>query len=87
MKALVTAASKHGATREIGETIARVLEEHGLSAELVDIDKVRDLDSYDVYVVGSGSTWAIGSRGRAVSSTRTPASSPSGRRGCLPAAR
>ena len=85
MKALVTAASKHGATREIGETIARVLEEHGLSAELVDIDKVRDLDSYDAY--GSEADLPGHSRGRAVSSTRTPASSPSGRRGCLPAAR
>ena len=54
MKALVTAASKHGATLEIAETIARVLEEHGLSAELVDIDEVRNLGSYDAYVVGSG---------------------------------
>ena len=31
-----------------------MLEEHGLSAELVDIDEVRDLGSYDAYVVGSG---------------------------------
>jgi menaquinone-dependent protoporphyrinogen oxidase len=54
MKALVTAASKHGGTLEIAETIARVLEEHGLSAELVDIDEVRNLDRYDAYVVGSG---------------------------------
>ena len=54
MKALVTAASKHGATREIAETIARVLDEHGVSAELVDIDEVRNLGSYDAYVVGSG---------------------------------
>lgn len=54
MKALVTAASKHGGTLEIAETIARVLEEHGLSAELVEIDEVRNLGSYDAYVVGSG---------------------------------
>jgi menaquinone-dependent protoporphyrinogen oxidase len=54
MKALVTAASNHGATLEIAETIARVLEEHGLSAELVDIDEVRNLRGYDAYVVGSG---------------------------------
>jgi menaquinone-dependent protoporphyrinogen oxidase len=54
MKALVTAASKHGGTLEIAETITRVLEEHGLSAELVDIDEVRNLGSYDAYVVGSG---------------------------------
>lgn len=34
MTVLVTAASKHGATREIAEEIARVLEEHGFSTEL-----------------------------------------------------
>ena len=54
MNVLVTAASKHGATRELAETIARVLEEHGLSAELVDMDEVDDLSGYDAYVVGSG---------------------------------
>jgi menaquinone-dependent protoporphyrinogen oxidase len=54
MKVLVTAASKHGSTRELAETIARVLEEHGLSAELVDMDEVDDLSGYDAYVVGSG---------------------------------
>lgn len=53
MKALVTAASKHGATREIGETIARVLSEHGVSAEFVEIDEVENLAGYDAYVVGS----------------------------------
>ena len=54
MKVLVTAASKHGATRELAETIGRVLEEHGLSTELVEMDEVDDLGSYDAYVVGSG---------------------------------
>lgn len=54
MKVLVTAASKHGSTRELAETIARVLEEHGLSAELVDMDEVDDLSGYDAYLVGSG---------------------------------
>ena len=54
MKVLVTAASKHGATRELAETIARVLEEHGVSTELVEMDEVDDLGSYDAYVVGSG---------------------------------
>jgi menaquinone-dependent protoporphyrinogen oxidase len=46
MKALVTAASKHGGTLEIAATIARILDEHGVSAELVDIDRARNLDSY-----------------------------------------
>lgn len=68
MKALVTAASKHGGTLEIAETIARVLDEHGLSAEVVEIDRVRNLGSYDVYVIGSGIIWATGPRRPAVSS-------------------
>ena len=54
MTVLVTTASKHGATLEIAEAIARVLEEHGVKAELVDIKEVGDLGSYDAYVVGSG---------------------------------
>jgi menaquinone-dependent protoporphyrinogen oxidase len=54
MTVLVTAASKHGATREIAEKIARALDERGVSAEFVDIDEVTDLSRYDAYVVGSG---------------------------------
>ena len=54
MTVLVTAASKHGATHEIAEEIARVLDEHGVSTELLDIDEVTDLSSYEAYVVGSG---------------------------------
>jgi menaquinone-dependent protoporphyrinogen IX oxidase len=40
MTVLVTVASKHGATLEMAEAIARVLDEHGVSADLVDIDEV-----------------------------------------------
>lgn len=54
MKVLVTAASKHGATREIAEEIARALDRHGVSTELVDIGEVSALTRYDAYVVGSG---------------------------------
>ena len=54
MTVLVTAASKHGATREIAEKITRTLDERGVAAEFVDIDEVSDLSSYDAYVVGSG---------------------------------
>ena len=54
MTVLVTAASKHGATREIAEEIARVLDEHGVQTEHVDLDDVVDLSGYDAYVVGSG---------------------------------
>ena len=54
MTVLVTAASKHGATLEIAETIARVLEDQGIPAEFVELDEVGDLGGYDAYVVGSG---------------------------------
>jgi len=50
---LVTAASKHGATREIAEAIARTLNEHGVSADLVELDDVGDLDRYEAVVLGS----------------------------------
>jgi menaquinone-dependent protoporphyrinogen oxidase len=54
MTVLVTAASKHGATREIAKEIARVLDEHAVANEYLDIDDVTDLSSYEAYVVGSG---------------------------------
>jgi menaquinone-dependent protoporphyrinogen oxidase len=54
MNVLVTTASKHGATREIAEEIARVLDEHGVSTALLDIDDVTDLSGYEAYVIGSG---------------------------------
>jgi menaquinone-dependent protoporphyrinogen oxidase len=53
MTVLVTAASKHGATREIAEAIAHVLDEHGVSAECVDLEKVGDLAHYEAVVLGS----------------------------------
>jgi menaquinone-dependent protoporphyrinogen oxidase len=54
MNDLVTTASKHGATREIAEEIARVLDEHGVSTALLDIHDVTDLSGYEAYVIGSG---------------------------------
>ncbi|HET6643708.1 MAG TPA: flavodoxin domain-containing protein, partial [Gaiellaceae bacterium] len=65
MTVLVTAASKHGATREIAKEIARVLDQHGVATELLDIDEVSDLSSYDACVVGSGiylGTWQKNAR-------------------------
>lgn len=53
MRVLVTAASKHGATQEIGDTIARMLNEHGISAEYHDLDEISDLGRYDAVVLGS----------------------------------
>ena len=43
----VAAASKHGATLEIAETIARILEESGIEAEFIELDEVGDLGGYD----------------------------------------
>jgi menaquinone-dependent protoporphyrinogen oxidase len=53
MTVLVTAASKHGATREIAEAIARGLAHHGVSAEVLDLGEVSDLDRFDGVVLGS----------------------------------
>lgn len=53
MKVLVTAASRHGATAEIAQAIARTLHEHGLDADEREPDQVHDLSGYDAAVVGS----------------------------------
>jgi menaquinone-dependent protoporphyrinogen oxidase len=65
MTVLVTAASKHGATREIAERIAGALDRDGVPAEFVDIDEIGDVSSYEAYVVGSGlylGNWLKGAR-------------------------
>jgi menaquinone-dependent protoporphyrinogen oxidase len=53
MTVLVTAASKHGATREIADAIARELARHDVSAEVCDVSDVDDLDRFDAVVLGS----------------------------------
>lgn len=53
MRVLVTAASKHGATAEIADAIARTLEQDRLPVEVVDPDEVDALDGYDTVVIGS----------------------------------
>jgi menaquinone-dependent protoporphyrinogen oxidase len=54
MKVLVTAASKHGATAEIGATIGEVLGgEQGLDATVVPPEEVAAVDGYDAVVLGS----------------------------------
>jgi menaquinone-dependent protoporphyrinogen oxidase len=53
MKVLVTAASRHGATGEIGEVIANVLRDAGFAVETRQPDGVGALD-YDAIVLGSG---------------------------------
>ena len=53
MRVLVTAASRHGATAEIAEAIARGLATYGLDASARAIDEVGSLDEYDAVVLGS----------------------------------
>ena len=47
MRVLVAAASRHGATAEIAETIGGALSGQGAQADVVDIDDVHGLGDYD----------------------------------------
>ena len=53
MRVLVTAASRHGATHEIAEAIARGLVQRGVEAQARPTEEVSSLDGFDAYVVGS----------------------------------
>lgn len=53
MRALVTAASKHGATAEIADAIGEVLRSRGIETEIVAPDTVESVDGYDAFVIGS----------------------------------
>ena len=53
MRVLVTAASKYGATAEIGQAIGEVLGEHGLDPTVVPPERVGGLGGFDAVVVGS----------------------------------
>ncbi len=54
MKVLVTAASKHGTTAEIAETIADVLRTAHLEVDVIEPDAVTTIADYDAVVLGSG---------------------------------
>jgi menaquinone-dependent protoporphyrinogen oxidase len=53
MKVLVTTASKHGATREIGMRIGSVLGDRGHQIEIREPLNVDSVEPYDVVVLGS----------------------------------
>jgi menaquinone-dependent protoporphyrinogen oxidase len=53
MTVLVTAASKHGATAEIAQVIARVLGGHGLLVDVRPAENVVGVDAYSAVVLGS----------------------------------
>ena len=54
MKVLVTVASKHGATADIGGAIAATLKKEGHQVDLLEPVSVRDVQPYDAVIVGSG---------------------------------
>lgn len=53
MRVLVTAASKHGSTEEIGHAIVEELDRRGIVADFLVPEAVRTLDTYDAVVLGS----------------------------------
>lgn len=53
MHVLVTAASKHGATADIAESISKQLTSHGFQTTLLEPDEVTELEDYDAVVLGS----------------------------------
>lgn len=53
MRVLVTAASRHDATREIAEAIAAGLTQRGVHAEAKPVEQIGSLDGFDAVVVGS----------------------------------
>jgi len=54
VKVLVAYATKYGATAEIAQKIGEVLGQAGVTADVMPVDQVRDLDSYGAVVLGSG---------------------------------
>ena len=53
MRVLVTVASKHGSTGEIGEVIAKVLRDAGHTVASAAPESVRDLTPFDAVILGS----------------------------------
>ena len=53
MRVLVTVASRHGATREMGQEVAATLRAAGHEVDEVEPDEVEHVDPYDAVVMGS----------------------------------
>jgi menaquinone-dependent protoporphyrinogen oxidase len=53
MRALVSVASRHDATREIGAAIASVLEAADIEVDIVEPERVGSVEAYDAVILGS----------------------------------
>jgi menaquinone-dependent protoporphyrinogen oxidase len=53
VRVLVAYASRHGATREIAERVARTIEQHGLEVTLCAVESADAVAAYDAFVIGS----------------------------------
>jgi menaquinone-dependent protoporphyrinogen oxidase len=53
MRILVSPASKHGGTAEIGRAIAKVLRQRGIDVDVTQPEDIRDLSHYDGFILGS----------------------------------
>ncbi|WP_372595157.1 flavodoxin domain-containing protein [Actinotalea sp.] len=65
MKVLIAVASRHGATREIADAIAEVLEGSGFDVHVADPDDVETVDEYGAVLLGSAvyvGRWAASAR-------------------------
>jgi menaquinone-dependent protoporphyrinogen oxidase len=65
MRILVAVASRHGATREIGEALAEVMREAGHDVDVADPDEVETVEPYGAVLLGSSvyvGRWAASAR-------------------------
>ena len=54
MKVLVTVASRHGSTIEIGEAVGAAIRSAAVDVDVLPVEDVTTLDDYDAVVLGSG---------------------------------
>jgi Flavodoxin len=54
VRVLVIVASRHGATREIGEAVAAALTAEGIESEVQPPERVAEIDGFDAVIIGSG---------------------------------
>ena len=54
VRVLVTVASRHGATRQIGEAVSTALTEEGIESEVQPPERVAAIDGFDAVIIGSG---------------------------------